>query len=65
MYLDSFRQLITLAAQYVDEIDSQSGNSEEVQGWLSGYFAKLTVMLGESLVDPYAVVDGEIAAANP
>ena len=65
MHLDSFRQIIILAAQYVDEIDSDAGNGSEVQSWLQDYFSKLTVMLGENMVDPYAVIDGEIVAANP
>lgn len=65
MHLDNFRQTINLAAEYVNEIDREDRNSEEVQQWLSGYFAKLTVLQGESMVDPYAVIDGEIVAANP
>ena len=65
MHLDSFRQIMNLAAQYVDEIDGESGNTDQVQDWLSGYFSKLTAMLGESTVDPYAVIDGKIVAANP
>lgn len=63
MHLDSFRQLINLAAQYVNEFDS--GKGDQVQDWLNGYFSKLTAVLGENVVDPYAVIDGEIVAANP
>lgn len=65
MHLDNFRQTINLAAEYVNEIDSEAGNSDEIQHWLSEYFAKLTALQGKSMVDPYAVIDGEIVAANP
>ena len=30
MHLDSFRQIMNLAAQYVDEIDSESGNTRRL-----------------------------------
>ena len=65
MHLDNFRRTINLAAEYVNEIDSEAGNSDEIQHWLSEYFAKLTALQGKSMVDPYAVIDGEIVAANP
>ena len=65
MHLDNFRQTINLAAEYVNEIDSEAGNSDEIQHWLSEYFAKLTALQGKSMVDPYVVIDGEIVAANP
>ena len=65
MHLENFRQTINLAAEYVNEIDRGNRNSEEVQQWLSGYFVKLTALQGDSVVDPYAVINGKIVAANP
>ena len=61
----SFRNFMDLGIQYVEEISLQGGSPDEMQEWLHSYFAKLTVILGNNTVDPYAVVDGMIIAANP
>ena len=50
-----------LAGEYLDE----TGDSKEAQAWLNGYFHKLTGIIGENSVDPYAVIGGRIVAANP
>ena len=54
-----------LASSYVDELLTDGEADQEIQEWLSGYFAKLTQMMGAGLVDPYAVINGRIVAANP
>lgn len=62
--LASFRNMLDLGSEYVDEL--QDDNSiEEIQPWLQDYFEKISVILGENVVDPYAVIDGQIIAANP
>lgn len=61
----SFRNFMDLGIQYVEEISLQGGSPDEMQEWLHSYFSKLTVILGNNTVDPYAVVDGMIIAANP
>ncbi len=65
MSLSSLRQITLLAASYVDEITASGGSDQEIQGFLQGYFIKLAEILGESIVDPYAVVDGRLIEANP
>ena len=37
----------------------------DVESWLELYFQRLETVLGEGTVDPYAVVEGKIIAANP
>lgn len=54
-----------LASSYLDEMLADGQSVPQVQQWLSGYFTKLTDILGGSLVNPYAVIDGRIVAANP
>ena len=65
LFLDNMKKNVMLASQYIDEFQSDETDLEEVQRWLQGYFSKLINILGEGSVDPYAVVDGQIIAANP
>lgn len=61
VYIQSFRNLMDLGNEYVDELESQ----EEIQNWLEEYLKKVSVIAGEDTVDTYAVINGEIIAANP
>lgn len=63
--LDSLKKNVRLASQYVDEFSQESDDLTVVQHWLSSYFCKLIDTLGEGTIDPYAVIDGQIVAANP
>lgn len=54
-----------LAGEYLDEFLEQGSDSEEIATWLSSYFDKLASVIGEGVVDPYAVINGRIVAANP
>ena len=65
MHILSFHNFMDLGVQYVEEIALDNGTPQEIQEWLHSYFSKLTVILGENVVDPYAVIDGAIVAANP
>lgn len=63
--LSSLETYLTLAAEFVDEIIAEGGDSEDIQQWLESYFVKFTEIIGADMVDFYAVIDGEIVAANP
>ena len=63
--LKSLTNIAILASQYVNELTSSGSSTEDIQQWLSGYFGKLSDTIGDGLVDPYAVIGGEIVAANP
>ena len=65
MTLSSLETNLLIASQYVDEILAEGGSREDIQRWLLSYFNKLTDAIGADFVDVYAVVDGEIVAANP
>ena len=63
--ISSLEANLTLASQFIDDIISDGGDPAAIQNWLTGYFSKLTDIIGEGLVDVYAVIDGEIVAVNP
>lgn len=65
MNIDTLEKNAVLVSQYVEEISASGGDREEIQEWLIGYFAKLEGIMGKGMVDPYAVMDGVIVAANP
>ena len=65
MNLTALKKTALLASQFVDEISSGGGDSADIQAWLAGYLSKLTEIIGEGVVDPYAVIDGKIVAAVP
>ena len=65
MKINTYSNFMNLGAQYVEEFTQADSSPEQLQSWLHSYFAKLTVLLGENMLDPYAVVDGQIVAANP
>ena len=64
-HLQSLKQDALMISQYLEDILSRGGNSSEIQGWLVRYFEKIAELMNPGIVDPYAVIDGEIVAANP
>ena len=64
-HLVAFRTFLEMGAQYLDEISEEGGTADDLQQWLSDYFIKLTHIVGNNVIDPYAVISGEIVAANP
>lgn len=65
LQVTTFRNFLELGSQYVEELSSSGADTEEIQTWLHSYFAKITAIVGENVMDPYAVIDGAIVAANP
>ena len=59
-----YETLMNLGTAYISRQDPGDMNAEEMQRWLQAFFGNIVDVLGES-VDPYAVVDGTIVAANP
>lgn len=60
-----YKTLMSLGTQYIDERVSEGMDTEELTDWLETYFHNVTHILGAERIDPYAVVDGKIIAANP
>ena len=65
MHIATFRNFMELGVQYVEELTTSGAGQDEIQQWLHSYFDKLASIIGENVVDPYAVINGEIIAANP
>lgn len=63
--IEALEREVELASQYVDELSSNGGDSTAIQTWLNSHFTKLIHIMGKGLVDFYAVIDGQIIAANP
>ena len=63
--VSAFRDYLELGSRYVEEMREAGAGTETVQQWLHDYFSKLTAIIGENVIDPYAAMDGAIVAANP
>lgn len=60
-----FEDFLDMGSQYINEIRNSGQGSQEIQEWMIGYFSKLTNILDDKVVDPYAVIDGKIIAETP
>ena len=65
LHVSTFRNFLELGSRYVEELSQSGADAGALQIWLHGYFTKLTAIVGENIMDPYAVIDGAIVAANP
>lgn len=65
LHVATFSNFLELGTQYVEELSGSGAGAAELQAWLHSYFAKITAIVGENVMDPYAVIDGVIVAANP
>lgn len=64
-YINTFHDFLDMGSQYINELNEEENNAESIQRWMKDYFTKLTNILGDKVVDPYAVVNGKIIAQNP
>lgn len=55
----------TMMRQCTRYIDQQLAQSNDPEAWIRAYLENVSTTLGEDVIDPYAVIDGEIVAANP
>ena len=49
--LHTLENSLVMASHYVNEMVAGGGSVQDIQGWLAGYFAKLTHIIGEDAVD--------------
>lgn len=60
-----YQTMLELGVAYIDE-QVLSGSSEaEIQQWLQRFFENITEARSEKTIDPYAIIDGRIIAAQP
>ncbi|HIQ83106.1 MAG TPA: response regulator [Candidatus Pullichristensenella stercorigallinarum] len=63
--LTVYETLLNFGTASIDKRVESGESREEILEWMDIYFERLTTVLGEGAVDPYAVIDGQILAANP
>ena len=63
--LTVYETLIAFGAEAIDWRVQEGAGRENIQSWITMYFQRLEDVLGEGTVDPYAIVNGQIVAANP
>ena len=63
--LAMYETLLSFGTATVDQLAAEGRDREELLRWLDIYFQRLAQVLGDHVVDPYLVVDGEILAAHP
>ena len=61
--LSVYETLLSFGADWTEIRNSE--DEEEIAQWLKIYFSRVIRVVGEDIIDPYAVVDGTIVAANP
>ncbi len=60
--LVAYETMLRLCTGYIDH---QLEESDDPEKWIQSFMKDITGILGENTVDPYAVIDGKIIAANP
>lgn len=60
-----YETLLSLGAQYIDNQVQEGAGFEDLADWLNLYFKNIAALMNREAIDPYAVVDGTIVAANP
>lgn len=60
----TYESMIKMAAQYLDRQFREGATEEELRQWMQVFFETIQNVTGSDVVDPYAVIDGKIVAAN-
>ena len=63
--LSVFEMLLSFGTAALDKQVESGSSREELLDWMNLYFQQMSTVLGDAVVDPYLVLDGEILAANP
>ena len=63
--LNVYKTFIKLGSNYIEELANKDASKEEIHLWMQAYAKNIASTVGREIVDPYAVIDGEIVAAYP
>lgn len=61
----TYTYFLGLCYTYLDDMIAADSSEQEITEWLGRYSSHMTEVLGAEIIDPYAVIDGRIIAANP
>lgn len=56
---------LALSAVYLNNMVDDGSSEEAMSQWLGDYSDNIDRILGDNVIDPYAVINGKIVAANP
>ncbi len=57
--LEVYENLLSFGVTTVDDLIDQGYTTEELTSWMERYFNRLQIILGEDVVTPYLILDGE------
>ena len=60
----TYEALLRLGAAHLDRLVEEGAGEEQIHHWLSGFLTDMTAVSQKQIADPYAVVNGNIIAAN-
>ena len=63
--IEVYSMLLSVGASSLKESLLKEASAEEIQQWMAEYSAQMEEVLGAFIIDPYAVIDGQIVAAEP
>ncbi len=63
--LTVFETLITFGTNSINAQKERGNTDEEIESWIGTFYRQMQSVLGSSTVDPYAILNGRLIAANP
>ncbi len=63
--MNMYKLFLNLASANVNELLAEGEDSEELQKWFASYSSHVSQILNYHIIDPYAVIGGNIIAAEP
>lgn len=63
--MEGYAFSVDLAGKYLDEMLDAHMSEAQMQQWMKSYCDKITERFGDNVLDIYAVLNGNIVAANP
>lgn len=61
----SYETYLGVGARYVNGEINNEGSVQTIEQWLQSYAVYLTEVLGTKVIDPYAVINGDLIATDP
>ena len=61
--ISMYRLMMNLGAVYINEKIEQGASHQELREWMEQYSSNISSVLHAAIIDPFAVIDGEIIGA--
>ena len=61
----AYETLMELESEYLESYLQEGASEEELQEWISSFYQNVNSVFDKTPIDPYAVVDGRVIAAQP